>query len=74
MTAVNALKYYKAIDTIEAREVVLEMQLLDYQRNMNSKDRAKFQREVNKAAYPNQQKTASPEDFVRMFQGVKNGK
>ena len=75
MPAFEALKYYRAIDTIEAREVVLDMQVMDYQRNMDKKERSKFHHAIFDQAYPKQsKKTASPEDFVRMFQGVVSGK
>ena len=75
MPALDALKYYGAIDILESREVVLQMQIMDYQRNMDQKTRTKFQKSINAAAYPGQaQKTATPEDFVKMFQGLNNGK
>ena len=64
----RAIKYYKAISIIEARETLLNMNTVLYPKMKNGKD---YFRKIKKEAYPTHlQPETSFEDFIKK---VKNG-
>jgi hypothetical protein len=59
------MKYWKAVNVIQAREYLLKMNLADYP-SMKKEERKKFYREMKGEAYPvHMQKTLDYDDFAR---------
>ena len=76
MLAVDALKYYRAIEKLEAQESLLEITLLDYSRNMGKKRRKEFFNSLKKKAGHKKDKTKllKLDDLGKVFNGMINGR
>jgi len=67
----TAVRYWKAINIIQARDYLLDMNVVDYPR-MTKEGRRKFHREMRKQAYPvHLQKEMDYEDFAKKVGLVK---
>lgn len=73
MSYATALKYWKSIEVIQARESLIKMSISDYPK-MTKESRRKFYRDMRKSAFPvHMQKTMDFEEFAARM-GVSNGK
>jgi hypothetical protein len=74
MPAYIGLKYFKAIESLEAQELLSKMKLLDYQSNMKNEARKKYHKELKKIAEKfTPKKTQSMDDFESLVQGLISG-
>lgn len=64
------MKYWKAINVIEARERLVDMNIADYPK-MKNEGRKKFYRQMRKQAYPiHLQKTMDFEEFGKRLEAM----
>jgi hypothetical protein len=69
-----ALKYYEGAKILEAEETLLQMTVLDYQKNMKQDDRKKFHKQVKKQASAHKEvETQSVDDLESMVKRIFNG-
>ena len=61
---------HQSVTAIEARQALMQMQILDYQ-NGKRNDRERFRKQISRLAYPkgieDNVNTVSPEELIRMF-------
>lgn len=70
-----ALKYSNSIDILQAQETLLQLSVLDYQKNMKQDDRKKFHRQMKKQATAHvKEKTKSVDDLELMVKGLLSGR
>lgn len=70
----DALLYLQAIDSIEAKETLVQIQINEFSHNMKKNDRTKMQRDLKKIASKYDKiETKSMDDFESLFKGMIGG-
>jgi|TARA_R110000851_G_scaffold298994_9_gene454824 hypothetical protein len=70
-----ALKYIESANILEAQETLLQLSVLDYQKNMKQDDRKKFHKQIKKQASAHQKTNAkSVDDLESLVKGILRGR